>query len=413
MQSLLNRKGHYYFRTRLPKGLGTNRKELWISLRTGDKKQASIRAAKLLERLGMATSFDLSLFKILPDGTKQETVFDANNPKEEAFFKELWVKGEAAKAPSLNFQTVSHAYLACLLKDDKKAAHNSCAHTFELFKNFFGDIHFSELTQGTLGSWKRHAETLKARNKSVPISSKTVAGHIKNIVSLSTWARAHYDHVPLISSSGLVAKRSIRASEERDAFTDEDIAKLLQACEQVAHKWLLLIGAYTGARLNEICQLNLHTDVVTEEGVTFINITDGDDQQRVKTTTARRQIPLHPELTRCGLLAYFKDQTDAGYTRPFESLWRMNQDSWAKYPSKWFSAHKTKVLGRNKKLVFHSFRHTVANKLKKAGVEEAKVAAILGHSTGSMTFDRYGKPYTAVELQSVISELSYAIKKPL
>ncbi len=56
---------------------------------------------------------------------------------------------------------------------------------------------------------------------------------------------------------------------------------------------------------------------------------------------------------------------------------------------------------------FHSFRHTFANTLKQQGVEEGHVAALIGHSQGGITFERYGKPYIPAALVAVIQILHF------
>ena len=42
---------------------------------------------------------------------------------------------------------------------------------------------------------------------------------------------------------------------------------------------------------------------------------------------------------------------------------------------------------------FHSFRHTVTDHLKQKGVEPHFVNELLGHSSGNIDLDRYGKGY--------------------
>jgi integrase len=57
-----------------------------------------------------------------------------------------------------------------------------------------------------------------------------------------------------------------------------------------------LLGLYTGARLEEICQL-LRTDVIQQDGIWCLNI-DESDAPEIKSvkTSEQRIIPLHPFL---------------------------------------------------------------------------------------------------------------------
>src|SRR5262249_56656834 len=88
-----------------------------------------------------------------------------------------------------------------------------------------------------------------------------------------------------------------------------------------AAKWLPLIGLFTGARLEEIGQA-LISDVKHEDGIDYldINILDRDAGKRVKNRSSRRRLPLHPELVRCGLLAYVEERRQAGDARLFPAL---------------------------------------------------------------------------------------------
>ena len=64
------------------------------------------------------------------------------------------------------------------------------------------------------------------------------------------------------------------------------------------------IGMFTGARLNEICQLDI-ADVKQDGDTWFLNITDeGDDNKRIKSKAGRRKVPLHSELIRLGFLDF-------------------------------------------------------------------------------------------------------------
>ena len=42
---------------------------------------------------------------------------------------------------------------------------------------------------------------------------------------------------------------------------------------------------------------------------------------------------------------------------------------------------------------FHSFRHTVSDHLKQKGIEPHFVNELLGHTTGNIDLERYGKGY--------------------
>ena len=153
-----------------------------------------------------------------------------------------------------------------------------------------------------------------------------------------------------------------------------------------------MIGRYTGARMNEICQLKPE-DITTE--VIYIR---GDV---LKTGNARRSIPTHPKLIELGLLDWVNKCTG---TRLFHE-WKPVKGSYSHSGSRWFSRNspfKSNVNGQKAGVDFHSLRHTVATEFKNAGVASQYAAQILGHTNGNITYDRYGKDVNCKMLKSAI-----------
>ena len=89
---------------------------------------------------------------------------------------------------------------------------------------------------------------------------------------------------------------------DEDAFTaigaiGEEQKKAEEA--DYTTKWMIRIGVYTGARLNEVAQLHKDDIQITEDGIVALRIDDKHPDQRLKTRAARRVIPLgFPEADR-------------------------------------------------------------------------------------------------------------------
>lgn len=93
------------------------------------------------------------------------------------------------------------------------------------------------------------------------------------------------------------------------AFTQKELERLLKGSEmagfavnpeQAHYFWLPHIGFFTGARVNEICQLNPQTDILkdSETDIWYFWITeetDGDERisKRTKNKVSRRKVPVH------------------------------------------------------------------------------------------------------------------------
>ena len=70
------------------------------------------------------------------------------------------------------------------------------------------------------------------------------------------------------------------------------------------HYWLPLIGFFTGARINELCQLYLDDIKQDDAGFYFFEINSERADQSLKTINSRRKIPLHPTLIKLGLMKW-------------------------------------------------------------------------------------------------------------
>ena len=85
---------------------------------------------------------------------------------------------------------------------------------------------------------------------------------------------------------------------------------------------------------------------------------------------------------------------------------RLMKNGYGEQVSKWFNRTLLpKVVADRDGLAFHSFRHTVATQLKQQGVELAYAQAILGHSSGSITYDRYAKEVEVDRLKNVLESV--------
>ena len=133
--------------------------------------------------------------------------------------------------------------------------------------------------------------------------------------------------------------------------------------------WATLISAYSGARLNEVCQLNV-SDIQKMDGIWVINFNADSEDKSVKTEAGNRVIPLHPKLLNLGLLDYINQIKGQNYHKLFPNLKRMRSTGYGTMISRWFAKYLKKLGIKKKGKNFHSFRHTVVNKLTNQKVYE-------------------------------------------
>lgn len=112
------------------------------------------------------------------------------------------------------------------------------------------------------------------------------------------------------------------------AFRQDELERLLNGPEMaefaadpaLEHRyWMVHLAFYTGARVNELCQINPQSDVLREAqtGIWYVQITEdteGDEriEKSVKNQPSRREVPLHPHLLKLGFLAYADRKRAAG-----------------------------------------------------------------------------------------------------
>ena len=174
--------------------------------------------------------------------------------------------------------------------------------------------------------------------------------------------------------------------------------------------WLPILAYYTGARLNELCQLYTD-DIVEVRGIWCIQIRSARKDQRLKNLNSERTAPLHQQLLNLSFIEFVQHKQ---LGRIFNEL-SLQRDGYGTVASKWFGRFK-KSLGFNRGFDFHSFRHTTATNLKNKQVNVDVAASLLGHSTNSITYDRYGKRHEIELLNraiNMIPELPVPIPKPL
>jgi len=304
--------------------------------------------------------------------------------------------------------------------DDKRAV-------AVLLTRIIGDMPIDQITRKDAHLFRETALKLPPRLHQLPdqpleqsiaeatttISVTTFNNYVKNLTTFFSYAvrEGYCSRNPF---DGLRVRQRRKVSEERSAFSAEDLKLLFNRAtyapalgQKPNQYWLPLLGLYTGARLNELCQLYTD-DVVTIDGIVCIHIRATRPDQKLKTASSERLVPLHSKLLELGFLAYVEKVREAGNERVFPELTCHKKHGYSAAPSKWFTRVREQLGFRDDaaKKDFHSFRHTLADHLKQKGVAESLVGGVLGHQTGGITFGRYGKDFRPDVLAPVMELVS-------
>ncbi|MEA4468205.1 site-specific integrase [Klebsiella pneumoniae] len=271
----------------------------------------------------------------------------------------------------------------------------------ELFLDYLkrSDIRLNDINRTTVTGWLDAMNGVKA--------VQTQANYLSALACVLDLASARYHDAPPIQANPfrLHKLHTAKSRQSYEAFTDNEVIALLRGLQEAGEVELFdvaSIAAYSGMRIGEICNLQPE-HIIVIDGITCFKVLEG------KTANAARIIPLHSSLIsmvseRCqkpynGLLFYRASITKREDGK--RSSWHVNR----------FGRLKRDILPDSENKVFHSFRHAVISKLNAAGVDEGRVALLVGHSSGSTeSFTTYSKsvPERIVkELQGYVELISY------
>ena len=307
----------------------------------------------------------------------------------------------------------------------------------------WGDIPIGSVTREMTTKFKGHIRKLPKNRKKNPkyrdkdfhelvemnlkdtISTTTVNKHLGYCSSFFDWSINH-GYSDINPFKGMKLKRTVRPRDERDRFSEKDLKKIFQK-ENYIHftkieekryelYWTPLIGVFSGLRLGEITQLYL--DNIREIGGNHRNkrwcfdIVEEPEREdkHLKTKSSRRIVPIHDTLLNLGLIEFIEllRKKDPMRERLFQEL-KLSEGSYIKNVSTFFNKRYLPSLGiKTDKKNFHSFRHLVSDHLKQKGIEPHFINELLGHSSGNIDLDRYGKGYNPdIIYNKCVKKISY------
>ena len=241
------------------------------------------------------------------------------------------------------------------------------------------------------------------------LSYKTILKHVERISSLINWAinqgytnqNVFRGKLEPIRSQQIIEKHF--TSDEMNLILGERLKKESLEQGKPERYWVTMLSAYSGARLNEICQLNVD-DISKTDGIWLMNINDKTEDKSIKTLSSTRLVPLHAKILKLGFLDYVDQIKNEKQQKLFPNLKKMAGAGFGTRISHWFARYLKKLGIKKKGKNFHSFRHTVVNKLTSQKVYQPFIKELIGHSHGSITLDIYGgrKPLQVLLNECVI-----------
>lgn len=262
----------------------------------------------------------------------------------------------------------------------------------------------------------------------VPVSKKSASVY-KSVVILykSIFRAAKESHViDMNPTIYLKAKGGGVPQEERQALTDEQVERLLDAIRGLPPYVFVMLGLYAGLRREEILALQWDS-VYLDMDAPYLTVRRAWHTEHnrpvilteLKTKAAERNIPLPDCLAECLKEAKKKSTSDyvvanrdgepLSYTQ-FKRLWQyivtrsVKERSYYRYEDGKRVKHTVKpVLGEkaahNGKVVYsldfdvtpHMLRHTYITNLIHSSVDPKTVQYLAGHESSRITMDIYAK----------------------
>jgi hypothetical protein len=208
-----------------------------------------------------------------------------------------------------------------------------------------------------------------------------------------------------------ILKDTVAAGNKRLQWTDEQIVgfftgKFYQSCSPSAVKqydrpdrswrfWLPLLMLLSGARPNEIAQLEGGDLKCTAAGTAYLDLIDeGEDgtSKKLKTVASRRRVPVHPTLINLGFATFAKGRKAApDGPKMFPSLRPNKYSNFAWYSCKRFNEvfiPAEIVLGERQSL--YSLRHNVRDALRRAKTPPGTLRHVGGWAQAKAVSDDYG-----------------------
>lgn len=287
---------------------------------------------------------------------------------------------------------------------------------------------------------KQSAREIAAQPHQKCISKKTFEGSYRACISVFLdWAHEFHGHdafpriwVKKISYKGERhesehRQRPMTEDELRRLFTGPDMEKLAADPKNSAKCWLPLLGLFTGARVNEICQLNPQVDIWQDEksGIWACRITAKTESashiiKQTKNEISERTVPLHTKLIELGFDDYVRALRAAGAKCLFPKFraWQGRASAQAqKWFSSWLKAAGIRDDSAGARVAgMHAFRSTFSNLALEADVDENE---LVGHvrEGESATARRYrwerSLPGKRDKLERVFAQLDIAFIKPV
>ena len=171
--------------------------------------------------------------------------------------------------------------------------------------------------------------------------------------------------------------------------------------------WAPIISVFHGLREEEALQLRVD-DIRIENNVDYFDLKVGAGWQSLKSTAAKRKVPIHRELIALGFLELVSMRRRDGEDRLFPHLTRgKNRKTLSENFTKDFTRFRKSNGVYEKRIDFHSFRTQFNVELIRSRTDSEIRHILMGHEMDSVNLKHYGGDgHDLAHLQDVVNRIT-------
>lgn len=332
---------------------------------------------------------------------------------------------------------------------EKKPRPQSLAETSRAVEDmidYLGNVTVGTMTSDMLMDYRDEAKNLPATmpraDRSLPftqrlalhlacdtprVSSPTLKKRLGAIQALLGYAHEQR-WIEQNVGSGLKIMNYTRTTRTRRSFRDGELATLFASdlfarpdqllardtsVSDVTLYWLFVLCLTSGPRLEEVGQARV-ADVKTDNGILYIDVDDliEDDNgsvqpdRSIKTENSRRVVPIHNRAIALGFGRYVCALRSQGQEMLFPDLKPNIFGKFTQEASRRANRYINAVLGKDRRIVFHSLRHRFKDQGRKANVQESILDQMCGHAPATVG-GRYGDGVDLADVKRSLDLLTF------
>ncbi len=174
--------------------------------------------------------------------------------------------------------------------------------------------------------------------------------------------------------------------------------------------WLPLIMLFSGARPNEILQLEVGDIRQTKAGVWYFDLRDEHDEKQLKNEASRRRVPIHGELIRIGFLGFVNERKKAPKSTGPRLFFTSKADRYGSYSNAVGRSFNRTFLPQDviigERQALYSLRHNFRDALRRAKAPP-EALAIAGWTVSKSASDYYGDAGSPDLLSEWVEKVDY------